>query len=210
MLLMLTGSSCAGKTSLALAVATLIKGLAVHDFDDLGVPSNADKQWRQESLESWLQQAVKYQNQGLDLLLTGQSPLGEVLACPSATKIDGIAVCLIDVSRKVRADRLRQRDGQLWSPQAVEAFCDWAAWHCQHAIDPTFQPDAITDASWSAMRWDRWKNWKTDDPRWNTYILDTTDQSMETSVAAVHDWIRSQRELQANGQLPLAMGWEKN
>jgi hypothetical protein len=27
-----------------------------YDFDDIGVPEDADKKWRQESTEKWLQQ----------------------------------------------------------------------------------------------------------------------------------------------------------
>ncbi|WP_364708932.1 hypothetical protein [Streptomyces ossamyceticus] len=40
MLLMLTGSSCAGKSTLAFAVADRIDHIAVHDTDESGVPRN--------------------------------------------------------------------------------------------------------------------------------------------------------------------------
>ncbi|MBA3489792.1 MAG: hypothetical protein H0T78_09675 [Longispora sp.] len=209
MLLKLTGSSCAGKTTLALAVADRLDGITVHDFDEVGVPSDVDKRWRQQTLESWLQRAVEYQKQGLDLLLTGQSPLGEVLACPSATDLNGIAVCLVDVTDDVRVERLAQRDGTRWSPQAVEAFTGWAQWHRRHAADPGFRPDVLTDEGWSAMRWERWRAWTAADPRWGTHIIDTTDQSVEVSVNAVEQWVTEQRDLRHAGRLPLAQGWDK-
>ncbi|WP_187645635.1 hypothetical protein [Streptomyces sp. TRM49041] len=41
MLIKLTGSSCSGKTTLAYAVADRLRQLAVHDFDELGVPEGA-------------------------------------------------------------------------------------------------------------------------------------------------------------------------
>jgi hypothetical protein len=77
------GSSCSGKTTLARACADLGR-LAVHDFDEVGVPSWADVRWRHKALEEWVRRGLAYQDEGVDLLLTGQSPLGEVLACPSA------------------------------------------------------------------------------------------------------------------------------
>ena len=38
MLLKLTGSSGAGKTTLAFALADRLDGVVVHDFDEVGVP----------------------------------------------------------------------------------------------------------------------------------------------------------------------------
>jgi hypothetical protein len=51
MLLMLTGSSCSGKTTIARRCAG-IDGLVVHDFDELGVPRTADMQWRRRTLDA--------------------------------------------------------------------------------------------------------------------------------------------------------------
>jgi len=82
----IAGSSCSGKTTAARACARL-GGLVVHDFDEIGVPSTADVRWRQRSLERWLRRVLGYQNDGLDVVLLGQSPLGEVLASPSATHL---------------------------------------------------------------------------------------------------------------------------
>ncbi|RDI16757.1 hypothetical protein [Lentzea flaviverrucosa] len=110
MLLKLTGSSCSGKTTLARSVGDRLGRLAVHDFDEVGVPEGADRRWRQRTTEMWVRRALEHQDRGVDLLLTGQSPLGEVLAAPSAPLLDGIAVCLVDVSDEVRRSRLTARD----------------------------------------------------------------------------------------------------
>lgn len=126
MLLVLTGSSCAGKSTLAFAVADRFRDLAVHDFDEVGVPAGADRRWRQRTMERWVRRALEYQGHGVDLLLTAQSPLGEILAVPSATLLDGIAVCLVDVADEVRRDRLAARDPGRWDAPAVDAFLGWA------------------------------------------------------------------------------------
>lgn len=83
----------------------------------------------------------------MDLLLTGQSPLGEVLAAPSAPLLDGIAVCLVDVADEVRRDRLAARDAGKWDAATVDAFVGWAAWHRGHARDPGYRPGVIIDGS---------------------------------------------------------------
>lgn len=64
--------------------------------------------------EVWVRRTLEYQHRGIDVLLTGQSPLGEVLAVPSASLLDGIAVCLVDVADEVRRVRLDERDPGRW------------------------------------------------------------------------------------------------
>ena len=86
MLLKLTGSSCSGKTTLAYTAAARIRKIAVHDFDELGVPKGVDRHWRHRMTEMWIRRALEYQERGIDLLLSGQSPLGEVLTAPSAPR----------------------------------------------------------------------------------------------------------------------------
>jgi hypothetical protein len=116
-------------TTLAHATASSLHQIAVHDFDELGVPTGADLHWRQRTMELWVRRALEYQERGVDLLLTGQSPLGEVLAAPSAPLLDGIAVCLVNVADEVRRARLVERDPGRWDATAVDAFLGWAAWH---------------------------------------------------------------------------------
>ncbi|WP_319460260.1 hypothetical protein [Micromonospora sp. RTP1Z1] len=207
MLLTLTGSSCSGKSTLAFSVADRLRRVAVHDFDEVGVPERADRRWRNRMTELWVRRALEYQGRGIDLLLTGQSPLGEVLAVPSATLLDGIAVCLIDVADEVRRDRLARRDPGRWEAHAVDAFLGWAAWHRGHAHDPRHRPDVIMGDSWPEMAWHRWAGWAVDDPRWRTHLLDTTDQPVARSVDEVEQWITEQRDAHRSGQIPLIRGW---
>mgnify|MGYP006326407951 CR=1 FL=1 len=52
------GASGSGKTAVIPYLKELFSDVAVHDFDDIGVPENADKIWRQESTEKWLQKLL--------------------------------------------------------------------------------------------------------------------------------------------------------
>ncbi|MEV6715228.1 hypothetical protein AB0M48_24695 [Lentzea sp. NPDC051208] len=207
MLLALTGSSCSGKTTLAFSVSDRLERLAVHDFDEVGVPEGADRRWRQRMTEMWVRRALKYQDRGVDLLLTGQSPLGEVLAAPSAPLMDGIAVCLVDVSDEVRRSRLTTRDAGRWDAPAVDAFLGWAAWHREHARDPRHRPDVVVDDSWPPMAWHRWTGWTADDQRWRTHLLDTTDRLVAESADQVEQWVTQQRDALRAGRLTLSRGW---
>ncbi|MGW6929529.1 hypothetical protein ACWGE0_05630 [Lentzea sp. NPDC054927] len=207
MLLKLTGSSCSGKTTLARSAGDRLERVAVHDFDEVGVPEDADRHWRHRMNEMWVRRALEYQDRGVDLLLTGQSPLGEVLATPSAPLLDGIAVCLVDVSDEVRRSRLTMRDAGRWDARAVDAFLGWAAWHREHARNPRHRPDAIIGDSWPRMAWHRWTGWTAGDRRWCTDLVDTTDQPVAESADQVEQWVTRQRDALLSGRLALSRGW---
>jgi hypothetical protein len=204
MLSVLTGSSGAGKSTLAAAVAARVPDLVVRDTDEYGVPSHADTAWRQAELERWVQRALAVEASGGDVLLSGQSPLGELLAAPSAPALRGIAVCLVDVSDDVRRERLHARNPGVWDEDAVVGFNRWGDWHRRHAADPRFEPEVLRDSGWPAMRWERWASWGSGDPRWRTHRLATTGQALEASVSAVERWIRAERRLVQSGAHPLA------
>jgi len=51
-----------------------IADLAIHDFDEIGVPVGADTAWRHGANEAWLRRGLDYQAEGVDLLLAGQNP----------------------------------------------------------------------------------------------------------------------------------------
>lgn len=147
MFLTVAGSSCSGKTTAVRACAG-IDGLVAHDFDEIGVPAGADTGWRQRSTEEWIRRVLRYQADGLDVLLTGQSPLGEVLASPSAVELNGIAACLLDVDDRLRLQRLEDRDPGNWDVDATWSFVGWARWHRGHAADPGHLPEVITAAGY--------------------------------------------------------------
>jgi hypothetical protein len=205
MLLTIAGSSCSGKTT-AMRACAEVEGLVAHDFDEIGVPVGADTAWRQRSMEEWIQRVLRYQADGLDVLLTGQSPLGEVLASPSATELDGIAACLLDVDDQVRWQRLEGRDPGQWDVDAKRSFTGWARWHRGHAADPCYRPEVIMAAGYERMRWARWSDWSSADHRWAVQVIDTTGRSVKESATDIRQWIDGVRSRLAIGQLDLAAG----
>lgn len=139
MLFLLFGSSAAGKTAALDELRGRVACLAVHDFDEIGVPPGADAAWRQRANEQWLRRALTYQAEGTDLLLAGQTPLAELLAAPSAPRLEAISACLIDCDDDTRVARLQAR-GPEWlagTGGTLENYVNWAAWLRDHAADPT-------------------------------------------------------------------------
>jgi hypothetical protein len=99
-----SGASGSGKTAIIPDLKKMLgDDVLVYDFDDIGVPEGADKKWRQESTEKWLQKLLI---DGKNACLLGQMVLGKILACPSAKQIDKINFCLLEVSDIERIQRL--------------------------------------------------------------------------------------------------------
>ncbi len=163
----------------------LLPEIPLHDFDERGVPDDADKAWRQRQTEIWIQQALAYQAQGRAMILCGQVILGEVLACPSAPLLDGLASCLLDCYDVERIRRLRGRG----THGATQDMLSWAAWQRMHAVDPQWRPDVIQEGGAAEMHWQRWSDWQAGDARWQTWVLDTTGLSIASVGAQVASWI---------------------
>jgi hypothetical protein len=208
-LFLLFGSSGAGKTFALEALHGRVSNLAIHDFGEIGVPSDADRAWRQRANEIWLRRALDYQAQGVDVLLAGQTPLGELLATPSAVLIDGIAACLFDCDDQTRIERLHAR-GSEWLASAHGELSDylaWAAWMRRHAADPSWLPEVIVaEDGLPGMRWDRWSGWESDDPRWRVRVVDTTRLPVDELADGLVAWIGEERGLLQSGAHPLALG----
>ncbi len=186
MLFVVTGASGSGKTACLRKLRELKPEIIWFDFDDLGVPENADKIWRQKTAEKWLQKALELQNLGKDIGLNGNVTYGEILACPSAEKIDVIKVCLLDCQDVTRVDRLRKRD----THGATQDMLCWAAWQRMHAVEPNWRPDVIQTDGWSEMVWERWQNWERGDSRWQIEVIDTTNLSIDEVARAIANWAK--------------------
>ena len=182
MMLFVTGASGSGKSACLEHLSQLRPDLRCHDFDDGGVPADADKAWRQRRTESWLRVGVAHQAEGLDTVVCGGAVAGEILACPSAARLRGVHICLLDCDDVVRIERLRRRGAGC---DTMDTLC-WAAWQRMHAVDPQWRPDVIREGGAAEMQWDRWWDWQRGDARWpQVWRLDTTALSVEQAVAQV-------------------------
>lgn len=189
MIFFVTGASGSGKTACMADLARLLPGVAVHDFDEVGVPAAPDKAWRQESTERWLRRGIAHGREGRDLTVCGGAIPGEILACPSAPEAGPLAICLLDCGDVVRIDRLRARG----THGCTQEMLSWAAWQRVHAVDPGWRPDVIRDGAAPGMRWDRWEGWRRGDPRWRVTTIDTTRLTVAEAAGEIAHWVLGQR-----------------
>jgi hypothetical protein len=195
-LFLVFGSSGSGKTSALEALRRRgIPRLALHDFDEIGVPPDADTAWRQRANETWVLRALELQARRIDLLLAGQTPFGELLVAPSASRLDGLAGCLLDVEERVRLERLRPRDEgwlESWGGNIGDLLA-WAEWMRGHARDPGYRRRVIRGAGDPTMCWQRLDEVAAGARRWHVRVLDTTSLAVEQVADALLAWVEDQR-----------------
>lgn len=191
MLLLITGASGVGKSSvrarIAAELAPAVRCVELRDI--VPIPPLLDLAWRQRSTEEAVRLALELQGEGHHLLLAGDPVApGEVLAAPSADRLESVAACLLDCRPDVQRARLLARgDPQATLPDHV-AF---AAWMREHAADPGHMPEVLTANGWEEMRWDRWLEWERGDPRWRVETIDTSNREVDQVAVAALAWARA-------------------
>lgn len=191
MLFLVFGASASGKTT-ALSALRDLPGVASHDFDEIGVPADADTAWRHRANEDWLLRGIAYEQEGIDLVLASQTPLGELIATPRAASIE-IAGCLLDCDDATRLARLHARGAQWLArvPGDLHAHMHWAEWMRGHARDPLWRLDVVQhEATASYMDWSRVR---ADDPRWPVPVVDTGASSPAQVGDTLRAWIAGAR-----------------
>lgn len=177
----ISGANGSGKTTIIEALAKALPHMCFYDFDSIGVPPDADKVWRQKSMELWIQKLLTAKQPSC---LLGQIVLGELLSCPSATQIDKVHFCFLDVSDIERVRRLKQRN-----TAPSQDILNWASWMRMHHLDPQWEQHVIKEKAWSKLDfsyWDRLNSW---DSITTVPIIDTTGFPVEEIAQKVEKWI---------------------
>lgn len=185
----LSGATAAGKSTVSRAVAARLPRL-VQVEEDARLSRTSGE--RRANLELWIQDALEHERHGRDVILGSQSPLGELLASPSATRLEGIAACLLDAHDFVRLRRWTERGISEDWPMTMDHFC-WAAFHRLHARNPQFEQRVLLAQPGPPGEWNRWTGWTAGDRRWTVPLFDTSDRPFETVVDLVVDWIEGVR-----------------
>ncbi len=189
MFFLLSGSAAAGKTTIVRGLPALLKRVVCHDADEMVATTGTE---RCEQLEQWVSQALTVQQNGQDFLLTTHSPLGELLACPSALQLVRIAACVLDCADTVRVARMRARGiDPRWPPS--QDLLNWAAWQRMHAWDPQWESHVVTANGPATHRYDRWRSWQQGDPRWQVDLLDTTTLTIDETLHWLTAWVERKR-----------------
>jgi len=189
MLYILSGAAASGKSTMIKLLKQELKNTECYDYDDIPV-KNAEE--RCLAAEEWIKRAIKAQNEGKDFILATHSPLGELLACPSAIELDGISPCLLDCNDFVRAERYRnRRQFEEW-PLCQDTLC-WAVYHRMHASEPDWEQRIIVNKEISGHVWDRWTGWKKGDKRWDVKIIDNSFLADEDTFSILLEWVKTKK-----------------
>lgn len=199
MLVLVTGASGSGKTTAYDALHPLLEHRCA-ESDQLGVPAEADTAWRQRRIETWIQRALAEPDG--DLVLFGGGAPGEVLAAPSASELDAIAICLLHCDAATRRRRLLARGCRGDDSEDHLAFGEWI--HA-HARDPGHLPEVIREQGWARMRWERWASWTAGDPRWAFEVLDTGPLAPEAVAQSLLRW--TEASFARRHEVPLSGRW---
>jgi energy-coupling factor transporter ATP-binding protein EcfA2 len=189
MFLLVSGASGAGKSTARRLVAgelePEVECVELHDVAPMPrVPTLA---WRQRATEAVACHALKLQEDGRHLLLAGDPvAAGEVLAAPSAERLDGIAVCLLDVARDPQAARLVARGDD---PTLLVHHVAFAGWMREHATDPHHRPEVLQTDGWQQMRWERLRRLD-ETGSWAMHVLDTSSLTPAAVATELLAWCR--------------------
>jgi ribosomal protein S18 acetylase RimI-like enzyme len=182
------GASGSGKTAVMPNLKELLgDNIAVYDFDDIGVPDAADKKWRQESTEKWLQKLL---NDNKDACLLGQIVLGEILACPTAKQLEKLNFCLLDVSDFERVQRLKKRN----TYGLDQNMLNWSSWLRMHHQDPQWMQHVLFDDCWPGLDfsvWDQLVDWNN---KAFVKAIDTTKLTINQVAPSIAHWIKQKNK----------------
>lgn len=190
MLLLISGVSGVGKSTARLRLRERLGDrFESHELCTLGpVPDVPTVAWRQQQAEVAVRRTLELEAEGRHVLLAGDPvPAGEVLAAPSADRID-VAVCLLDVDEPSLHARL---DGRADPPEWRHRHLAFADWLRRHATDPTHLPDVVTTDAWPEMVWDRWVGRSDLVDVWSMTVLDTSHRDPGDVADRLADWCQA-------------------
>lgn len=185
MLLLITGASGAGKSTVRAMIEPEISPTVecVELAHLTPMPVVPTIVWRQQATEAVVRRAVDLQARGRHLLLAGDPvAAAEVAAAPSATGVDAIAVCLLDLSPEAQAERLNARGDDPTLLPHHQAFAEWMR---RQAHDPRHMTRVLSDRGWEAMRWERLERLAAD---WRMHTIDVTRMTKQAVADAALDW----------------------
>jgi hypothetical protein len=191
MLLLITGASGMGKTTVRKMVAAeFADRLDSAELVEVAGPPEWSLRWRHQAVEKAVQRAVEAQRHGKHFLLCGDPvPPAEVYAAPSADQLESIAVCLLDATEDSQRTRLMERGDD---PALIPHHVAFAAWMREHIANPGHRLDVVRQGGWEEMQWERSLTAMDQQQLWMSHRIDTSELDPSEVAKLVTTWIRQQ------------------
>jgi len=122
----ITGTSGSGKTTLMHQLKSSLspKHFIIYDFDEIGVPQDANQQWRIATTAFWLQKAIDNSKQQKTTIICGVSVPSEVLQIIHNSHLPiSPFFGFIKINDNTIKKRLLERN---WSEQLIHDNINWA------------------------------------------------------------------------------------
>lgn len=141
-LIVLTGASGSGKSTIADAVAERYPGaFAIHRFDSIGVPAmdvmirehGSPEAWQRDKTMEWMARLAPVAGGGRPVLFEGQMRIAFIREAVAAADIADYKLILVDCDDATRTERLTAGRGQ---PElANKDMMSWAAYLRGEAVE---------------------------------------------------------------------------
>jgi len=119
----ITGTSSSGKTTLVNFFKKELSFAEVHDFDEGGVPPNADEKWRKKRTNEWLEKATFYQTMGKSTIICGVSVPEEIKKSKAYSPSLNVHYGFIYIDEQEIRKRLTERG---WKEKLIEDNINWS------------------------------------------------------------------------------------
>ncbi|HTY08514.1 MAG TPA: hypothetical protein VMF29_05065 [Candidatus Edwardsbacteria bacterium] len=194
MFFLITGAAASGKSTMAYLLKEKLPNAECHDYDEKTVATAIDRCRILE--EEWIPAALLAQRTGRDFVLASHSPFGELLAAPSAIRLEGISGCLLDCHDFERVRRHRARPEMADWPLTQHTL-SWASWQRMHAHDPQWEQHVIVNPAQPGFEWTRWTSWPMGDKRWQVKVIDSSALAEDQTLGLLDDWINREKAKEA-------------
>lgn len=175
-LFIVTGVNGIGKSSIIPALKLNLNPLSfkVHDFDERGVPSNADRHWREAEMIHWVNVAKLNSQKNISTIVCGFVKTNDIKSSLIADSVIPVCVCVLDASPATIEKRISNRyttplsltELERNTGKTLEKFISDNVW-----VAAKFREEAIENGY---------------------YVLNTDELSPELVAANIVTWINTQ------------------
>lgn len=174
-LFIVTGVNGIGKSSVIPELKRTLDpvNFVVHDFDERGVPDNADREWRKSEMKHWVTVAELNLTENISTIVCGFIKASDIRYALENVPGITVSVCVLDASPETISRRILSR--YTTPPSLIEL---------ERTTGKT--PEKfVSDNVWVALKFREEANEN------DYYILDTNDKDPDQVATGIITWIKT-------------------